>query len=55
MKVTGVTTSVDGFCGGIEGNVVLSPIPGLLPPGTRLLLEGTTFGASRSGGTRACP
>jgi hypothetical protein len=44
----------DGFCGGIEGDVLLEPIPGQVPPGTRLLLEGSTFEAGRYGSAPSC-
>lgn len=54
LKVRGVTRSADAFCGGVEGAVVVTPIPGVIPPGTKLLLEGSSFGAARSEVVKGC-
>jgi hypothetical protein len=47
--------TAEGFCGNVEGDVVFQEVPGLLPPGTRLLFEGSTFAATREGGSARCP
>ena len=54
FHLNGVTTSADGFCGNVSGDVLVQG-PGLIPPNTRLLFEGSTFGADRSQVVTACP
>ena len=53
FRLDGVTTSADGFCGNVSGDVVVQG-PGLIPPNTRLLFEGSTFGADRAQVVTGC-
>ncbi len=52
FRLDGVTTSADAFCGNVAGDVVIQG-PGI-PPNSRLLFEGSTFGASRGEVVTAC-
>jgi len=54
FHLDGATTSADGFCGNVSGDVLVQG-PGLIPPNTRLLFEGSTFAADRSQVVTACP
>lgn len=54
FRLDGVTTSGDGFCGNVSGDVLVQGA-GLIPPNTRLLFEGSTFGADRAQVVTACP
>jgi len=54
FRLEGVTTSADGFCGNVAGDVLVQG-PGLIPPNTRLLFEGSTFGADRGAVVTSCP
>jgi hypothetical protein len=54
FHLDGVTTSADGLCGNASGDVVVQG-PGLIPPNTRFLLEGSTFGADRAQVLTGCP
>ena len=54
FRLDGVTTSGDGFCGNVSGDVLVQG-GGLIPPNTRLLFEGSTFGADRAQVVTACP
>src|SRR5262249_37834912 len=54
FRLDGVTTSTDGLCGNVSGDVVVQG-PGLIPPNTRLLVEGSTFGADRAQVVTGCP
>ncbi len=54
FRLDGVTTSADGFCGNVSGDVLVQG-PGLIPPNTRLLFEGSTFGADRAQVVTRCP
>jgi hypothetical protein len=54
FRLDGVTTSGDTLCGNVSGDVVVQG-EGLIPPNTRLLFEGSTFGASRDQILTACP
>ncbi len=53
FRLDGVTTSGDAFCGNVSGDVVVQG-EGIIPPNTRLLFEGSTFGASRDQVVTAC-
>ena len=53
FRLDGVTTSGDAFCGNVSGDVVVQG-EGIIPPNTRLLFEGSTFGASRDQVITAC-
>lgn len=46
FRLEGVTTSGNGFCGNVSGDVVVQG-EGVIPPNTRFLFEGSTFAASR--------
>ena len=54
FRLDGVTTSGDGFCGNVSGDVLVQG-PGLIPPNTRLLFEGSTFSADRAQVVTRCP
>jgi hypothetical protein len=54
FHLEGVTTSGDGLCGNVSGDVLVHG-DGLIPPNTRLLFEGSTFGADRQQVVTACP
>ncbi len=54
FRLDGVTTSADGLCGNVSGDVLVQG-PGLIPPNTRLLFEGSTFGADRAEVLTRCP
>jgi hypothetical protein len=54
FHLDGVTTSGDGLCGNVSGDVLVHG-DGLIPPNTRLLFEGSTFGADRQQVVTACP
>jgi len=54
FRLDGVTTSSDGFCGNVSGDVLVKG-GDLIPPNTRLLFEGSTFGADRAQLMTACP
>jgi hypothetical protein len=53
FRLEGVTTSGDGFCGNVSGDILVQG-PGIIPPNTRFLFEGSTFGASRDQVVTAC-
>ena len=53
FRLDGVTTSGDTLCGNVSGDVVVQG-EGIIPPNTRLLFEGSTFGASRDQIITAC-
>ena len=53
FKLEGVTQSADALCGNVSGDVVVEGA-GLIPPNTRLLFEGSTFGAGRDGVVTGC-
>jgi hypothetical protein len=53
FRLDGVATSADGFCGNVSGDVLVQGA-GLIPPNTRLLFEGSTFGADRGQVVTAC-
>lgn len=53
FRLDGVTTSGDTLCGNVSGDVVVQG-EGIIPPNTRLLFEGSTFGASRDQIVTAC-
>jgi hypothetical protein len=54
FRLDGVTRSADGFCGNVSGDVLVQGA-GLIPPNTRLLFEGSTFGADRAQVVTGCP
>jgi len=54
FRLDGVTTSADGLCGNVSGDVLVQG-PGLIPPNTRLLFEGSTFGVDRAQVVTRCP
>lgn len=53
FKLEGVTRDTDTLCGNVAGDVLIQG-PGLIPPNTRLLFEGSTFGAARDGVVTSC-
>jgi hypothetical protein len=53
FRLDGVTTSGDGICGNVSGDVLVRG-EGVIPPNTRLLFEGSTFGADRAQVVTAC-
>jgi hypothetical protein len=53
FRIDGVTTSGDSLCGNVSGDVLVRG-EGLIPPNTRLLFEGSTFGADRQQVVTAC-
>jgi hypothetical protein len=55
FQLRGATTSAETFCGGAEGNVVVSSdTPGLIPPNTFFRLDGSSFGATRGAVITGC-
>lgn len=52
FRLDGVTTSADAFCGNVAGDAVIQGSG--VPPNSRLLLEGSTFGASRDQFVTSC-
>ncbi len=53
FRLEGVTTSGDALCGNVSGDILVQG-PGIIPPNTRFLFEGSTFGASRDQVVTAC-
>lgn len=54
FRLDGVTTAAGGLCGNVSGDAVVQG-PGLIPPNTRLLFEGSTFGTDPAGVVTGCP
>ena len=55
LQLKGATVSPDVFCGTVGGDVVVVPVPGVIPPNTRFRLAGSTFGATRAAVQARCP